>query len=78
MRRANGDVDVMLINKDPDNAATVNLAYTGFTPSSATPAVHSYLKNGHSISTAQSGSPTTQTVPAYGITVFQMHPPGAS
>ncbi|MEV5279418.1 cellulose-binding protein [Streptomyces sp. NPDC051994] len=78
VRRANGDVDVMLINKDPDNAATVNLAYTGFTPSSATPAVHSYLKNGHSISTAQSGSPTTQTVPAYGITVVQMHPTGAS
>lgn len=78
VRRANGDVDVMLINKDPNNAATVNLAYTGFTLSSTTPTVHSYLKNGHSISTAQSGSPTTQTVPAYGITVVQMHPTSAS
>ncbi|AJF69436.1 hypothetical protein SVTN_00995 [Streptomyces vietnamensis] len=77
VRRTNGDVAVMLINKDPNNAATVNLSYTGFTPSSATPTVHSYLKNGHSIGTAQSGSPTIQTVPAYGITVVEMHPTGA-
>ncbi|MFD7902387.1 cellulose binding domain-containing protein [Kitasatospora sp. NPDC059747] len=78
VRRANGDVAVMLINKDPNNAATVNLSYTGFTASSDTPTVYSYLKNGNSIGTAQSGSPTTQTVPAYGITVVQMHPTSAS
>ncbi|MER7667340.1 cellulose binding domain-containing protein [Kitasatospora sp. NPDC096128] len=78
VRRADGDVDVMLINKDPNNDATVNLSYTGFTPSSATPTVHSYLKNAHGIGTAQSGSPTTQTVPAYGITVVQMHPTSAA
>ncbi|MFF9643035.1 cellulose binding domain-containing protein [Kitasatospora aureofaciens] len=77
VRRANGDVDVILINKDPNNDATVNLSYTGFTPSSATPTVHSYLKNAHGIGTAQSGSPTVQTVPAYGITVVQMHPTSA-
>ncbi|MFJ7244696.1 cellulose binding domain-containing protein [Kitasatospora sp. NPDC098652] len=77
VRRADGDVDVMLINKDPNNDATVNLSYTGFTPSSATPTVHSYLKNAHGIGTAQSGSPGTQTVPAYGITVVQMHPTDA-
>ncbi|MEU4114152.1 cellulose binding domain-containing protein [Kitasatospora sp. NPDC028055] len=78
VRRADGDVDVMLINKDPNNDATVNLSYTGFTPSAATPTVHSYLKNAHGIGTAQSGSPTTQTVPAYGITVVQMHPTSAA
>ncbi|MFD5466345.1 cellulose binding domain-containing protein [Kitasatospora sp. NPDC127059] len=78
VRRADGDVDVMLINKDPNNDATVNLSYTGFTPSSATPTVHSYLKNAHGIGTAQSGSATTQTVPAYGITVVQMHPTSAA
>ncbi|MGW5423603.1 cellulose binding domain-containing protein [Streptomyces sp. NPDC003943] len=77
VRRADGDVAVMLINKDPRNDATVNLSYTGFTPSSATPTVHSYLKNAHGIGTAQSGSPTIQTVPAYGITVVQMHPTSA-
>lgn len=32
----------------------------------------------HSISTAQTGSPSTQTVPAYGVTVVQMHPTSAN
>ncbi|WP_243640210.1 cellulose binding domain-containing protein [Streptacidiphilus pinicola] len=78
VRRADGDVDVMLINKDPNNTATVSLSYAGFTPSSGTPTVYSYLENAHSIGSAQSGSATTQTVPAYGITVVQMHPTSAS
>ncbi|MEV0531067.1 cellulose binding domain-containing protein [Kitasatospora sp. NPDC050463] len=77
VRRANGDVTVMLINKDPKNSATVNLSYTGFTPSSAAPTVHSYLKNAGSIGTTTAGTPTAQTVPAYGITVVQMHPTSA-
>lgn len=77
VRRANGDVDVMLINKDPDNSATVNLSYAGFTPSSSTPTVYSYLKNGSSIGSTAAGSATAQTVPAYGITVVQMHPTNA-
>jgi hypothetical protein len=74
VHRANGDVDVMLINEDPNNAATVSLSYNGFTPSSATPTVYSYLKNATSITSSASGSPTTQTVPAYSIEVVQMHP----
>jgi len=77
VRQANGDVAVMLINKDPRNDATVSLSYSGFTPSGATPTVHSYLKNATSIGTASTGSATTQTVPAYGITVVQMHPTSA-
>ncbi|MER5639148.1 cellulose binding domain-containing protein [Kitasatospora sp. NPDC002227] len=77
VRAAGGDVNVMLINKDPNNAATVNLSYNGFTVSTATPTVYSYLKNGHAITAAQSGSASTQTVPAYGITVVQLHPAGA-
>ncbi|HEU5271978.1 MAG TPA: cellulose binding domain-containing protein, partial [Jatrophihabitans sp.] len=74
VKRANGDVDVMLINKDPNNAATVALAYSGFTPSSATPTVYSYPKNGTSIGSAITGSATSQTVPAYSIVVVQLHP----
>ena len=74
VKRANGDVDVMLINKDPNNAATVALAYSGFTPSSATPTVYSYLKNGTSIGSTITGSATSQTVPAYSIVVVQLHP----
>jgi hypothetical protein len=77
VRRANGDLDIMLINKDPDNAATVSLGYSGFTPSSATPTVYTYAKNSHAITSSTAGSATTQTVPAYSITVVQLHPGGS-
>jgi hypothetical protein len=73
-RRAGGDVDVMLINKDPVNDAQVALSYSGFTPSTAVPSVYSYLKNAQSIGSASSGTATRQTVPAYSIVVVQLHP----
>ncbi|MBS2964755.1 cellulose binding domain-containing protein [Actinocrinis puniceicyclus] len=76
VKRADGDVDVMLINKDPNNAATVSLSYSGFTPSSATPTVYSYLKNATAIGSAAAGSAGSQTVPAYSIVVVQLHPGG--
>ncbi|WP_425247840.1 hypothetical protein [Streptomyces sp. NEAU-NA10] len=76
VRRANGDVSVMLINKDPANAATVTLSYSGFTPSSAAPTVYSYLKNATSIGSATTGSATRQTVPAYSIAVVQLRRAG--
>ncbi len=76
VKRANGDVDVMLINKDPNNTATVSLSYSGFTPSSAAPTVYSYLKNATSIGSVTTGSATSQTVPAYSIVVVQLHPGG--
>jgi hypothetical protein len=72
--RANGDLDVMLINKDPANDATVSLSYTGFTPSSAAPTVYSYLKNATAITSATTGNANTRTVPAYSIVVVQLHP----
>jgi hypothetical protein len=74
VKRANGDLDVMLINKDPNNDATVSLSYSGFTPSTAAPTVYSYLKNATTIGSATSGSASTQTVPAYSIVVVQLHP----
>jgi hypothetical protein len=73
VKRANGDVDVMLINKDPGNDASVSLSYNGFTPGTGTPTVYSYLKNGHSITSASSGSAASQTVPAYSVVVVQLH-----
>ncbi|MFF4361291.1 hypothetical protein [Streptomyces sp. NPDC001604] len=67
-------MSVLLINKDPANAATVTLSYSRFTPSSsATTTVYSYLKNATSIGSAATGSATRQTVPAYSIVVVQLH-----
>ncbi|WP_225847436.1 alpha-L-arabinofuranosidase, partial [Streptomyces sp. HPF1205] len=73
VKKANGDVDVMLINKDPNNAATVSLNYSNFTPSSAAPTVYTYAKNATSITSATTGSSTSQTVPAYSVVVVQLH-----
>ncbi|GAA3437589.1 RICIN domain-containing protein [Kutzneria kofuensis] len=78
VHRGNGDVNVMLINKDPNNSTTVSLSYNGFTPSSAAPTVYTYQKNGTSITSATAGSGTTQTVPAYSVVVVQMHPGGGT
>ncbi|NUP43941.1 MAG: alpha-L-arabinofuranosidase [Streptomyces sp.] len=74
VKRANGDVDVMLINKSPTDAATVSLSYSGFTPGTAAPTVYTYGKNATSITSAAAGSAATQTVPAYSIAVVQLHP----
>ncbi|WP_433510417.1 cellulose binding domain-containing protein [Nonomuraea sp. CA-143628] len=76
VKRANGDLTVMLINKDPANAATVNLSYSGYTPSSAAPTVYSYLKNASAIGTATTGTAATQTVPAYSIAVVRLRAGG--
>jgi hypothetical protein len=73
VRRADGDVDVMLINEDPNNSATVSLSYQGFSPSTATPTVYSYVKNATSITTTATGSATSQTVPPYSIVVIHVH-----
>src|SRR5262245_15644507 len=77
VKRANGDVRVMLINKDPNNDTSVNLGYSGFTPTSAT-TVYSYLKNATAISAATTGNATTQVVPAYSVVVVQLRPGGAT
>lgn len=74
VRRTNGDVDVMLINKDPADDAQVTLSYSGFTPAAGTPTVYSYLKNATSTGSATQGSAGRQTVPAYSILVVQLHP----
>lgn len=74
VRRANGDVNVMLINKDPRNDTTVTLSYAGFSPATSTPTVYSYLKNATSIGSATTGSATSQTVPAYSVVVVQLRP----
>ncbi|MFG2283775.1 cellulose-binding protein [Streptomyces asoensis] len=74
VRRAGGDLAVMLVNKDPAADATVTLSYAGFTPSSATPTVFSYRKNATSIGSTTTGTATRQTVPAYSVVVVQLRP----
>ncbi|WP_158835394.1 alpha-L-arabinofuranosidase [Streptomyces sp. NRRL S-350] len=73
VRRGNGDVNVMLINEDPNTSATVSLSYSGFSPCPVTPTVYSYAKNGTSVTKARTGSVTSQIVPPYAIAVVRLH-----
>jgi hypothetical protein len=78
VRQANGDLAVMLINKDPANTYSVNLNYNGFTPSSAVPVVYSYADEGTSITTASSGTSAAQTLPPYSIETIVLQPQAGS
>lgn len=73
VHRANGDLSVMLINKDPSAAQTVALDYQGFTPSGSSATVATYRDQGTSIETS-TGDATTQTLPPYSITTVTLHP----
>lgn len=74
VRRPNGDLAVLLINKDPDNARPVDISYTGYTPASAAPTVYAYGNGDTSISSSQSGSATNRTLPPYSLTTLVLHP----
>ena len=73
-RNANGDLSVELVNEDPNNAATVNLNYAGWTPSSAAPTVYTYGDEATSITSAQQGTASTQVVAAYSIVTLKLTP----
>ncbi|HJP76434.1 MAG TPA: cellulose binding domain-containing protein [Pseudonocardiaceae bacterium] len=77
-RNANGQLSVELINKDPDNAYTVNLGYTGWTPSTATPTVYTYADEATSITTSEQGSAGTQVVPPYSIVTLKLTGPAGT
>jgi hypothetical protein len=76
VRQANGDLAVELVNKDPGNSYAVNLHYTGYTPSAATPTVYTYSDEGTAITSAAQGTSTTQTLPPYSIETVVLTPSG--
>ncbi|MFI8194270.1 cellulose binding domain-containing protein [Streptomyces sp. NPDC085946] len=85
VHRRDGRLSVLLINKDPDAARTVDLAYTGFTPSAAAPEVSRYARGDSDITDVTDGeaSASRVTVPPYGMLTVTLAPkagtgPGAS
>ncbi len=74
VRNANGDLSVMLINKDPVNSYQVNLDYTGFTPAAGAPTVYSYGDEASGITTAAQGSAASQMLPPYSIETVVLRP----
>ncbi len=74
VRNANGDLSVMLVNKDPASAYQVNLHYAGFTPAAAAPTVYTYGDEASSITSAAQGTSASQTLPPYSIETIVLTP----
>lgn len=74
VRTSNGGLNVMLINKSPQNAAEVSLSYAGFTPAAGAVTTVSYAKEGTALTTAERGTAVAQTLPPYSITTLQLKP----
>jgi hypothetical protein len=71
VRQANGNLAVMLVNKDPSNAYSVNLHYAGYTPSTATPTVYTYGDEAAAITQG-----TDTTLQPYSIETIVLTPSG--
>jgi hypothetical protein len=78
VRNADGNLSVMLINKDPGSAHQVRLHYAGFTPTTATPTVYGYADEADSITTSTAGTSATQTLPPYSIETVVLTPSSAA
>ncbi|MDG4797904.1 cellulose binding domain-containing protein [Micromonospora sp. WMMD1082] len=74
VRRANGEVAVLLVNKDPDNAYPVTIDYAGFAPSTGAPTVHTHTNGATAIATSRTGSATSRTLPPYSLTTLVVRP----
>jgi hypothetical protein len=73
-RRSNGDLAVLLVNKDPGQAHTVDIHYRGWTPSGAVPAVSSYPNGAGAVQSSAAGTAGRQTLPAYSLMLLTLRP----
>ncbi|MGA4684987.1 cellulose binding domain-containing protein [Micromonospora sp. AB353] len=78
VRRPDGSVAVLLLNKDPDTAYPVALDYAGFTPADEAPTVHTFTNGATAISTARSGNAAARTLPPYSLTTLVLRPASSS
>jgi Cellulose binding domain len=74
VKAADGSLRVLLVNDDPSNSYTVGLSYSGFTPGSSTPSVATLAPPGTSITTAATGSATSQTIAPYSAAMITLQP----
>ncbi|HEV2342563.1 MAG TPA: cellulose binding domain-containing protein [Actinocrinis sp.] len=71
VRRAGGNLDVLIDNEDPTNSYTANLALNGFT-ASGSPTVYTFANNASGITSATQSSASSVTVAPYSLTVVQI------
>ncbi|MGW4637135.1 cellulose binding domain-containing protein [Sphaerisporangium sp. NPDC004334] len=73
-RNADGGLSVELVNQDPGNAYTAHLDYDGWTPSGATPTVHTLGSGYTAIATSKQGTANTQVIRPYSIVTLKLTP----
>ncbi|MFI0720947.1 cellulose binding domain-containing protein [Streptomyces sp. NPDC021224] len=74
VHRKNGDLSVMLINKDPAKAQTVALSYQNFLPDGGAATVDTFRDQASSIDSATAPNTGSWTLPPYSITTVTVHP----
>ncbi|MET0491649.1 MAG: cellulose binding domain-containing protein [Actinoplanes sp.] len=71
-RHPNGDLAVLLLNRDPDNERAVTLDYRGYEPGTAT--ALTFGNGSEGLQSPAEGSATSRTLPPYSLTLLTMHP----
>ncbi|SFW70440.1 cellulose binding domain-containing protein [Amycolatopsis australiensis] len=77
VRRPDGNLAVLLVNKDPAAERAVTLGYAGYTPAAGSQ-VYTFTNGATSISAAAAGSAFSQTLPPYSLTTLVLHPAAAA
>ncbi|RSM98734.1 alpha-L-arabinofuranosidase [Nonomuraea sp. WAC 01424] len=77
VRRPDGDLAVMLINTSSDTSYPVAVDYAGFTPAAGAPTVLTHTNGATAITTATTGTATSQTLPPLSLTTVVLHPAAA-
>jgi hypothetical protein len=73
-RRANGDLQVLLVNKDPENERQATLDFRGYSPAAGAPTVTTYGNGDTALETTTRGTASAQTLPPYSLTLLTLHP----
>ncbi|QBI54892.1 cellulose binding domain-containing protein [Streptomonospora litoralis] len=69
-----GDLSVMLINKDQDTSHPVDIDYAGFTPDGGQPVVHRYARGDSDVTEVAAPGDGTMTLKPYSITTVTVSP----
>jgi alpha-L-arabinofuranosidase len=73
VHQANGDLSVLLINKDPAAARQVALHYSGFRPDPASATVATFRDGASAIDTATTTDTGAVALPPYSLTTITLH-----
>ncbi|MFD5315301.1 cellulose binding domain-containing protein [Streptomyces sp. NPDC127098] len=79
VHQVDGDLAVMLINKDPERSYPVDLSYAGYAPNAQAPVVHRYARGDTDVTRIPAPEDGSHVLPPYSITTVTVSPtPGGA